>query len=315
MTDTKIINSRCICKKGLPWINLKVVMILPCEHLIHQECLNKDIKNNKYICPICSKKIFKIIDHKYYRHDHKYFQQCIDILSVTNFDNSTSINMIEVTKNLPLFLNILCNIPLDSGIQHGENICSKIFNMNNIKINVYGFNKLKNITKKVYISNHTCYLDFIILFYILKTGFVSSSAILDNVISKNLLNIIQCMIIKRGNTKNTVQQMKDYVDKHNSICLFPEGMMTNPNTLIEFRTGAFYIGYPIIPIVIKYKNVISAMDISNFILKIASYQIEEVDVFILDPYYPPFDHKKIRLEMAKTGNLLLSRVSNRDLHD
>ena len=43
-----------------------------------------------------------------------------------------------------------------------------------------------------------------------------------------------------------------------------------------------------------------------------------VDVYINDFHYPPFDNEKIqniRKNMAKIGNLNLSNVSNRDISD
>jgi hypothetical protein len=43
-----------------------------------------------------------------------------------------------------------------------------------------------------------------------------------------------------------------------------------------------------------------------------------MEVHVLGPYYPPFDDQtieKIRLDMARHGNMVLSRVSNRDVID
>jgi len=34
----KNINSRCHCGNGLPWIKEEVIMLEPCEHLIHKKC-------------------------------------------------------------------------------------------------------------------------------------------------------------------------------------------------------------------------------------------------------------------------------------
>ena len=119
-------------------------------------------------------------------------------------------------------------------------------------------------------------------------------------------------------TENTVEKIRNYVDKTGSICLFPEGMLTHPSTLTRFRTGAFHVGRPIYPIVLKYKNVISDMSAKDFILKISSSQNETIEMYILDPFYPPFDDEqieKVRMAMGRVGGMFLSRVSNRDIKD
>ena len=43
-----------------------------------------------------------------------------------------------------------------------------------------------------------------------------------------------------------------------------------------------------------------------------------MEVHVLGPYYPPFnntDIERIRLDMGKVGDMVLSRVSNRDIVD
>ena len=75
------------------------------------------------------------------------------------------------------------------------------------------------------------------------------------------MDIVPLLIIKRGKNANTVKKMKNYVRKHGSICLFPEGIITHPDTIIQFRTGAFNIGEPILPVVIKYNPAIFDDDI------------------------------------------------------
>lgn len=310
----KIINSRCICNNGLPWIKKEVIMLYPCEHLIHLKCFNKKKTTN---CPYCNKSITKLIRHDDFKYDKTLYQQCIDIISMSNFDGMSSINTNEFLMNLPNLISTVAQIPFTKGIKGGKELIKNIFSLNNIKINVKGLNKLKS-GPKVFIANHTSHLDFLTIFYVLQTGFLASSVIRDNFVSNQLLNIIQILVIDRGNNKNTVEQMRQYVEQKGSICLFPEGMMTNPNTLINFRTGAFYIGYPVYPIILKYKKVVSDMSTSNFILKISSCQTETIEMSIMNPFYPPFDETKIeniRNKMAEKGNFVLSRVSNKDIKD
>lgn len=312
--SNKIINAKCICKQGLAWIKKEVVMMNPCEHLIHMHCLKKIPSLN---CPYCNVKINGIVRKNDFIYDKTLFQKCIDIMSVSNFDHMSKIKTNEVLFNLPNLIGTIAQIPFSKGINDALRLCEDIFSMNNIKIKVHGKNKLKP-GPKVFISNHTSHLDFLTIFYVLKTGFLSSSAINDNIVSKQFTNIVPLLIINRGGAENTVEKMRNYVDDTGSICLFPEGMLTHPNTLIRFRTGAFHIGRPIYPIVLKYKNVVSDMSAKDFIFKISSTQDETIEMFILDPVYPPFDEnniEQIRTAMANKGGMLLSRVSNRDIKD
>jgi len=310
----KSINSKCICGQGLPWIKSEVVMIDPCEHLIHLNCLEK---KNSHTCPFCNSKIERLIRANDFKYNKELYQKCIDIISVSNFDNMSKIQTDQVLLNLPNLISTLVQLPFVKGTENARMLCEDLFSMNNIKIRVRGLNKLKD-GPKVFIANHTSHLDFLTIFYVLRTGFLTSSAIKDNIMSKQFLNILPLLVIERGSSGNTVDKMKEYVEKKGSICLFPEGMLTHPDTIIKFRTGAFHIGYPIYPIILKYKTVVSDMSAQNFLLKMSSHQEEIIEMFILDPFYPPFDDTQIELvrcSMANKGNMLLSRVSNRDIKD
>lgn len=316
MIDTdKIINSKCICKNGLPWIKENVIMLDPCEHLIHHKCFTK-LKTTK--CPYCKFHITRIISSNDFKYNPLLYQKCIDIISVSNFDNMSKIYTDKVLFNLPNLIGTILKIPFTRGIEAGKKLCSDILSMNNIEIKVKGLNKIKS-GQKVFIANHTSHLDFFAIFYILETSFLSSSVIRDNIVSNQLSNVLPLLIVDRGKVgENTVDKMRNYVKENGSICLFPEGMITHPDTIIRFRTGAFNIGYPVYPIVLKYRQVIADMSTKNFILKMASQQKEFIEMQILDPFYPPFDENKIELvrhTMAKKGKMAISRVSNRDITD
>lgn len=314
MSINKVINSRCVCKKGLPWVRKEVVMIEPCEHLIHKKCLG-----DKSMCPFCFMPITRLIHRNDFKKDKRMYQKCIDIISMSNFDFAEKINIGGLIINFPIiFINSLA-LPFIRGTNNGVEICETLFNIANIKIKVNGFDKIKT-GPKVFVANHSSHLDFLVLFYILKSGFLASSVINDTVIGKMIAEIVPLLIIDRGDkSNNTVNKMNRYVKKYGSICLFPEGMITQHDTIIRFRTGAFHIGYPVYPVVLKYKNIsICDSSITNFIMKLISGVGESITIDILDPFYPPFDDSKIemvRYSMANNGNMLLSRVSNKDIVD
>ena len=309
----KIINSRCVCTQGLPWIIDTVIMIDPCEHLIHKKCFDKC---NTTKCPYCNEHILRIIHPFDFKYDKTLYQKCIDIISVSNFDNMTNYSPDEILLNIPNLLSTLIQIPFTKGHVNAKKLCKEVFEMNNIKIKVKGLKKIKD-GPKVFIANHTSHLDFLSIFYVLGTSFLSSINITHNVISNQITKMVPLLLIDRGKKDaSTVDQMKKYVEENGSICLFPEGMITHPDTIIRFRTGAFNVGYPIYPIVLKYKNVVGDMSTQKFILKISSKQEEIIEMHILDPFYPPFDENKIemvRFAMANKGKLILSRVSNKDI--
>jgi len=311
--DNKLINSRCICKKGLPWVKIEVVMLEPCEHLIHTKCFKELNTKN---CPFCNTEVTRIIGKDDYKYDPKLYQKCTDILSMSCAYVRPSFDIGNFILGIPNIIGVLCQLPFSKGEKNALKICSDLLSGHNVKIKIKGLSKLKN-EPKVFISNHSSHFDYLILFYVLKTGFLSSTFINDNIISKQINNIIPMMVIDRKNkNSNTVEKMKEHVAENGSICVFPEGIITNPNALIRFRTGAFHTGYPVYPIVLKYHANVGNSSVSKFIFRMIAKQNVRVTMYILDPVYPPFNDKKIeqvRYNMAKRGKLLLSRVSNRDI--
>ena len=129
------------------------------------------------------------------------------------------------------------------------------------------------------------------------------------------------MIVNRGGgskDSNIVDRMREFVDKYGSICLFPEGMMSHPDALVRFRSGAFHIGRPIYAVAIRYPEIVSDGYVNNMLYKIGAKRDITIEVNILGPYYPPFDKiriEQIRLDMAYSGKMVLSRVTNRDIKD
>lgn len=314
-----ILNSKCYCKKALTYYKNDVIMMLPCEHLLHLKCYEL---TNKKICYICEKKIistFKLSDYKKFNEKEKsiYLQRYIDVLSMTNFDNLSSYDITKSIQNIPAMMHILGSLPFLKGFDDGLSLVTNILSMNNIKIKVLGMKKIQS-GPKVFIANHTCYLDFLTSYYITKAGFLSSIEIKATSIGRQLLEIVPILLIDRGIKSNTVEKMREYVKTYGSICIFPEGMQTHPKTIINFRTGAFNIGYPIYSLVMDYDPPLADMEIKDFILKIMSGSTINIKVKILGPYLPPFndtDIKNIRYDMAKAGHMFLSRVSNKDLEE
>lgn len=238
------------------------------------------------------------------------------MVSMKNFDDlySSRVNMFNMID----IFGIVSSFPFLSGIEDGRNGCGEVLNLMNSKIIAQGMKNIDEKNPRVYIANHTTYLDFLVIFYLLKCGFLASSVIGDTWVGQQAINIVPLLIIERGKDTNTVDKMKEYIKEKGSICIFPEGMITHPDTIIQFRTGAFYTGYPIYPVVIRYDPIIYDTDMNKLINKISSQPNITIYVDILPVENPPFNSNKIesiRMKMGKAGNLALSRVSNRDIKD
>jgi 1-acyl-sn-glycerol-3-phosphate acyltransferase len=241
-----------------------------------------------------------------------------DILAMNCFESSNKYcNSIFATINAGKLMKLILKIPNSVGVNDGLAICRGILDMGRVSVNIKGSSNIpKGAT--VFISNHSNYLDFVIMFYVFKCGFLASSFVKKNWVGSKLLDIIPCLVIDRGAKGSSVEKIKDYLTSGKSLCIFPEGMLSNPNTLIRFRSGAFRTDHKDCPVIIKYKPFIHYNSTRKFMKGIMSRNKIDVDVSILPPQYPPFNDEKIediRTSMAKEGKFILSRVSNRGIKD
>ncbi len=318
-----IINYYCFCKKKY-FQEDKICFLLPCSHMFHNNCIQ-----NKTHCPICNEKIKKILTEDKIFSSSKYLNYQNDITTV-KINNSGSINYVILPLriiNVITYINTLILSKTTSDLINGEEF---LFKFIGIKINIIDnttnknqFQFKNNIFKwlnnnnKIIITNHSHYLDVFILFYIFRCGFIASEFLTSTQLGRLIAYVCKVLIFKRGVDTNMVEKIKDYLKEQKQIVIFPEGLMKdNNNSLLRFRTGAFYTGADICPIVIKYRNYVHDVDMVQALFKIITQPEIIVDVHILDIEYPPFNDKKIekiRKKMAKIGNLKLSRVSNRDI--
>ncbi len=312
----KIINSRCKCDKNLLVKNCKLIMIMPCEHIMHYECFNKKL----IYCPICDEEIEKYYSDKEIKNNsnksEEDYQRFVDIVSVCYFENYSKVNKTLFYKNIVGFPEIIYKLSTYRGFEKGKEISELLLKLANVKLKIWGMNNITN-NRKIIISNHSTYFDFVVMFYLFNCGFVSSSSIHNTIAGRQLVNLIPLVLVNRNKDKNTVDKIKEYVSNVGSVCLFPEGMITHPDTLSRFRTGAFYADHPVAPVVLKYNPIVYSDNPIEFLQKMSSSSME-ITVYILPEELPPFNKEKIeevRTKMAKVGNLALSRVSNRDLKE
>jgi 1-acyl-sn-glycerol-3-phosphate acyltransferase len=333
-----IINNMCFCKTYFSYNKEKISLLLPCSHFVHEKCINEYlysniliIKNllNKLECPICKMPVDDIVSEKKIRRNKKLIQYKTDLDSVKLYDSGDfSYVMIPLTiLKLNTFLNKLIISETEKDLLDALEI---FLRSANIKINIIDntqnnpikfennrvewIKKKDILTNKVLISNHSHYLDSFILYYLFKSGFVAGEFINKSDIGRIIALKCKLLIFDRNKDTNMVNKIKQYLQEKKIITIFPEGAQSNQNTLLRFRTGAFYTDAPICPIIIKYHPYIWDDDIKNLILKIFTQNQITIDVIINDFVYPPFDLdkiNKIRNFMGKVGNLQLSRVSNK----
>jgi 1-acyl-sn-glycerol-3-phosphate acyltransferase len=316
MCDSKIINSKCVCNNHFINSNKIVVSLVPCEHLVHLDCIDNLVK-----CPICNTNIIKHVNLKDYENDYKCTQQCIDILSVTA-EKIHNTDMGNCLLSLPNLLEIAPRFIFAKTQNDYRHVISSILSLINYSVKIKGLKKIQNLEKKIFISNHVGNIDTFILYYFLKCGFLAAAGQKESPMSVTE-NVIPVVYVKRGQKSNTVKKIKDFVDKHGSICIFPEGTVSRMGTLLRFRSGAFNIGYPIYPVILKYKDysfACSGCDILQVALQYCSHTNTkmEIEVEILDPIYPPFNKntpEQIRQKMASNGNFVMSRVMANDIKD
>jgi len=339
-----ILNSMCYCKDYF-YNKDKISLVYPCNHFVHEKCINEyiylkiKVSKNKHLslnmleCPFCKTPITSIITDSKIRKNKKLLQYKTDLES-TRMDVSGFINYsllpLSVVK-LGSFMNKLISSHTENDLLDTAEI---FFKTCNIKINVIDNTKNNPIkyvnntvtwkNKKdassniVLISNHTHYLDSFVLYYLFKSGFVSSEFINKTDIGRIIASKCNLLIFNRSKDTNMVEKIKKYLEEKHIISMYPEGAMGNHKTLLRFRTGAFYVGAPVCPIIIKYNPFIWDDDLKTLIFKLTTQTEITIDVIVSDLIYPPFDNDKIddvRNFMAKVGNLKLSRVSNKAIQD
>jgi len=308
----KDLNFKCVCGR-LYMKATELAMVLPCEHMFHLTCLNK----NKYqFCPICDTEIDGV--HRMTKKIKTYIdvQRYSDMLSVSNYCGLSSYSVSSIIDNAMDLTHVIMSFPFCSNIQEGRKVIDNFLSLNNTDVCVRGLDRYSPREEKVFICNHTSYMDFMIIARFIDTFFLASDFVNGSIIGSTITKIIPTMIFSRGKSNNVVDKMKKFIKKNNSICLFPEGVMSHPDTIIKFRTGAFHIGAPIYPIVLKYENIKSDFDITTFIYKSSSRDKVKIYLDVIGPYYPPFSSEKIekiRENMASVGNMLTSRVSSRGI--
>lgn len=356
-----IVNYNCFCSKSF-FYNDKILYILPCCHIVHENCFNdyilkheykklfgnknenlenKNLENKNSVsnsnnclkCPFCDKNITTVLTEFKINSKKKYHQYKIDVKSV-KIDNTSHINYMILPLGIVKFTSFMNKLIIANTENDLLNTIEYVFSSLNLKINIIDNtknnpiiirdnkiiwkNKKDNNSKLVIISNHAHYIDSIIIYYLFRCGFVSSDFINQTDIGRIIATKLKLLIFKRGVDTNMVEKIKQYLNQQKRIAIYPEGAFANNETMIRFRTGAFYVGETICPIVIKYNKIVYDDDFKQMLFKIITQNEIVANIYINDFFYPPFDEQKIesvRDFMINVGGFEKSRVSNKNIKE
>jgi len=326
--DNALVNHICYCNNYF-YNSTKIVVLLPCNHLMHEKCISYYLINNKKKCPLCNVPFIKILTENRLSNT-KYHQNIIDIKSVRLSENTSSINYYTLPFAMVKFTSIINRLVAAQTHEEVFSAGEYFFRLFNIKINLIDNTDKNPISFKnnivkwkkkeddnsniIILSNHTNYIDTMILLYLFKAGCVTSDFVNKFEIGRRVADKCNLLVFKRGKDTNMVEKIKEYLAIHKRIIMYPEGGMGNHETLFRFRTGAFYTGGVICPIIIKYRPYVWDDNFKKYIFKLTTQEEINVDVYVNDLQYPPFNDEKIekiRDLMAEVGDLKKSRVSNK----
>ena len=80
-----LVNNKCSCNDWLYSREL-IILLLPCNHYVHEKCINKELLNNNKKCIICNTDIDKILtEEKIKKSNNK--QNIIDLNSIKYFSD------------------------------------------------------------------------------------------------------------------------------------------------------------------------------------------------------------------------------------
>lgn len=131
-----------------------------------------------------------------------------------------------------------------------------------VEFSVKGYENLPKDENVLFIANHSNWVDGLILPAIVDrpTGMIIAKEanwekfkFIDN-----WLKLINCVYMDRKNTREglkAIQEATNILENTSSIGVFPEGLVTRSDKLLEFKDGAFRMAIkskvPVVPVVIR----------------------------------------------------------------
>ncbi len=321
------VSNKCqICKERFSASNKPVGIFTDCNHLNHvtQQCYTT-------YCFQCEQ------SRGLLRHPKNfpvYSQKNLNYMSVVRKEICFSWTdrlrgLWRLCKSVPIIIQLYWKL-LTGSID-----INYLFSLNNYLVNLFDIRiscskeseekLLDSSYKRVIISNHTNYHDLLVLGTLLNPsnvfGFVASDVInkisFGRAITKTLPNVIintnQDKKLQSESHCSNYQAISNYFQNYpneSKLMICPEGMLSHHRTLCQFRSTAFKLGYPVQPVILKYKQ--NIFDLLNF--DMWCFKKINVNVQVLDPIETDGSHKSIesiRQKMADAGEFYLSDVINK----
>ena len=132
--DDALVNYVCYCNNYF-YNATKIVVLLPCNHLMHEKCISYYLINNKKKCPLCDVPFTKILTENRLCNP-KYYQNIIDIKSVRLPENISSINYYTLPFAMVKFTSIMNKLLLAHTHEDIYSWGEYFFRLFNIKINL-----------------------------------------------------------------------------------------------------------------------------------------------------------------------------------
>jgi 1-acyl-sn-glycerol-3-phosphate acyltransferase len=169
-----------------------------------------------------------------------------------------------------------------------------------------------------------------------KQGNMHLFAIIQETVSKvpligRIATGMQCLYVDRANrggvSTKVIERQRSCFEGHSvpPLVIFPEATTTNGYFLIKFHTGVFRGGFPVVPVVIKYRYrrfspTYETIRLPYYIFKLFTQLYNEAEYTLLPIYYPNEVEKKdptlyannVRKVMQKELNCSLSESSYQD---
>lgn len=133
-----------------------------------------------------------------------------------------------------------------------------------IKLSVHDLDKLQNMASRNYlaISNHTSYLDIIMLASLEDFVFITSEEMGKNPFLGTITRLGGCLYTNRRKPVSLPREIERFsatIRQGFKVMLFPEGTSTNGDTVKAFRSSLFQTALsascPILPICIRYLSI------------------------------------------------------------
>eukprot|EP01100_Stratorugosa_tubuloviscum_P004025 TRINITY_DN198_c1_g1_i2.p1 TRINITY_DN198_c1_g1~~TRINITY_DN198_c1_g1_i2.p1 ORF type:complete len:363 (+),score=74.34 TRINITY_DN198_c1_g1_i2:1-1089(+) len=233
------------------------------------------------------------------------------------------------------FLNFLLKKDLQIYFQKLAYILGRItlffFGFISIKRKIYSNSTIGAMTYStapIIVTNHISYLDIFILMVEELPSFVAKYSVKNLPIINCFCNFLQ--VVYKDKTSNTsvtniiINQINQKILKRR-IVIFPEGTTTNGQFLISFKSGAFVGGFPIQPILLKYRfndfNLSwETIPLPYHLLRFISSWRNELEIIYLPVYIPSKEEitnpklyaENIRKIMAKELKISMTNHTYQD---